>query len=88
MNGIFLSVVLFACVLSFDTMSQVLQDVFKQRAKTVQPPSASIHGSGHGRLVLRVFHLREFGPVYVCERKLVCRFVCRCASVCVFVFVY
>ena len=33
-NGISPSVVLFACVLSFDTMSRVLQNVFKQRAKT------------------------------------------------------
>ena len=36
MNGLFPSVVvLFACVLSFDTMSQVLQNVFKQRAKWI-----------------------------------------------------
>ena len=36
MNCLFPSVVvLFACVLSFDTMSQILQNVFKQLKKTV-----------------------------------------------------
>ena len=35
-NGLFPSVViLFACVLSFDTTSQILQNVFKQLKKTV-----------------------------------------------------
>ena len=36
------------------------------RSTVVQPPSASIHGSEHGRLVLHKFNNNTFGPAYVC----------------------